>query len=312
MESLGKKLLITGKGRCNITSSLPIEEFIQNVPGNGMFLYSSFNNFTNQDIIELLKKEGLNVKEERGHRVFPTTDNAKDVLNALIKLLKKASVQIKTNAKVEKILVQDGKVTGLQANINGQKQTINADKIILATGGKSYPVTGSTGDGYELAKQLGHTITTIKPSLIPLTAKKEDLELLSYKDITNLLLEEYGAENTAELFKKIVKLLKLPSSVFDNKIGDYYTMLSTDKRFILLEDGKWDLRTRHTSDKIVNVIDEDDEFDMEEATSKNKDEVEDDDEDNYDMDNDDDYDDESDDDLKDLVILDEDELGMDE
>ena len=176
-ESLGKKLLITGKGRCNITSSLPIEEFIQNVPGNGMFLYSSFNNFTNQDIIELLKKEGLNVKEERGHRVFPTTDNAKDVLNALIKLLKKASVQIKTNAKVEKILVQDGKVTGLQANINGQKQTINADKIILATGGKSYPVTGSTGDGYELAKQLGHTITTIKPSLIPLTAKKEDLEL---------------------------------------------------------------------------------------------------------------------------------------
>ena len=90
--------------------------------------------------------------------------------------------------------------------------------------------------------------------------KKEDLELLSYKDITNLLLEEYGAENTAELFKKIVKLLKLPSSVFDNKIGDYYTMLSTDKRFILLEDGKWDLRTRHTSDKIVNVIDEDDEL----------------------------------------------------
>ena len=129
--------------------------------------------------------------------------------------------------------------------------------------------------------------------------KKEDLELLSYKDITNLLLEEYGAENTAELFKKIVKLLELPSSVFDNKIGDYYTMLSTDKRFILLEDGKWDLRTRHTSDKIANVIDEDDELDMEEATSKNKDE-------------DDDYDDESDDDLKDLVILDEDELGMDE
>ena len=177
MESLGKKLLITGKGRCNITSSLPIEEFIQNVPGNGMFLYSSFNNFTNQDIIELLKKEGLHVKEERGRRVFPTTDNAKDVLNALIKLLKKANVQIKTNAKVEKILVQYGKVTGLQANINGQKQTINADKIILATGGKSYPVTGSTGDGYELAKQLGHTITTIKPSLIPLTAKREDLEL---------------------------------------------------------------------------------------------------------------------------------------
>lgn len=177
MESLGKKLLITGKGRCNITSSLPIEEFIQNVPGNGMFLHSCFNNFTNQDIIELLKKEGLNVKEERGHRIFPTTNNAKDVLNVLIKLLRKTNVQVKTNTKVEKILTQDGNVIGLQANINGQKQIIKANKIILATGGKSYPVTGSTGDGYELARQLGHTITTIKPSLIPLTVQKEDLKL---------------------------------------------------------------------------------------------------------------------------------------
>lgn len=142
--------------------------------------------------------------------------------------------------------------------------------------------------------------------------KKEDLELLSYKDITNLLLEEYGTENTAELFKKIVELLDLPSSVFDNKIGDYYTMLSTDKRFILLEDGNWDLRTRHTSDKIVNVVDEDDDLEVDESSSKNKDDL-DDEEDNYDIDSDnDDYDDDSDDDLKDLVILDEDELGMDE
>ena len=177
MESLGKKLLITGKGRCNITSSLPIQEFIQNVPGNGMFLYSSFINFTNQDIIEMLQKEGVKVKEERGHRIFPVTDSSRDVLNALLKELKKADVQIKTNAKVEKILTQDGKVTGVQATINGKKQTINADKVILATGGKSYPVTGSTGDGYEIVKKLGHTITKIKPSLIPLTAKKEDLEL---------------------------------------------------------------------------------------------------------------------------------------
>lgn len=177
MESLGKKLLITGKGRCNITSSLPIQEFIQNVPGNGMFLYSSFNNFTNQDIIEMLQKEGVKVKEERGHRIFPVIDSSRDVLNALLKELKKADVQIKTNAKVEKILTQDGKVTGVQATINGKKQTINADKVILATGGKSYPVTGSTGDGYEIVKKLGHTITKIKPSLIPLTAKKEDLEL---------------------------------------------------------------------------------------------------------------------------------------
>ena len=211
MESLGKKLLITGKGRCNITSSLPIEEFIQNVPGNGMFLYSSFNNFTNQDIIELLKKEGLHVKEERGRRVFPTTDNAKDVLNALIKLLKKANVQIKTNAKVEKILVQDGKVTGLQANINGQKQTINADKIILATGGKSYPTTGSTGDGYEMAKKLGHTITEIKPSLIPIVANEnsaiEKINLESYKNSKELCksLQGLSLKNVKIQFEDIEK-----------------------------------------------------------------------------------------------------------
>lgn len=177
MNSLGKKLLITGKGRCNITSSLLMEEFIQNVPGNGMFLYSSFNQFTNQDIIELLESEGVKVKEERGHRIFPTTDQAKDVLNAFIRQLEKAKVTVKTNAKVNKIIVDQGKAIGVQCLFNDKKETILADKVILATGGKSYPITGSTGDGYKIARELGHTITEIKPSLIPLTASKESLEI---------------------------------------------------------------------------------------------------------------------------------------
>ncbi|MGN1269268.1 MAG: NAD(P)/FAD-dependent oxidoreductase [Clostridia bacterium] len=177
MNSLGKKLLITGKGRCNITSSLPMEKFIENVPGNGMFLYSSFNQFTNQDIINLLEKEGLKAKEERGHRIFPITDNAKDVLNVFIKLLKKANVEIKTNSKVNKILVNENKVVGVQYISDNKEENILADKVILATGGKSYPVTGSTGDGYEIAKQLGHSITKIKPSLIPLTATNKSLEI---------------------------------------------------------------------------------------------------------------------------------------
>mgnify|MGYP000256579957 FL=1 len=177
MDSLGKKLLITGKGRCNITSSLPIEDFIQNVPGNGIFLYSSFNNFTNKDIIKMLEEEGLKVKEERGHRIFPITDSSKDVLNVLVRLLKRSNVKIETNAKVEKILTENEKIVGVQAVIDGKVKTINADKVILATGGMSYPVTGSNGDGYELAKELGHTITKIKPSLIPLTAQRESLEI---------------------------------------------------------------------------------------------------------------------------------------
>lgn len=139
--------------------------------------------------------------------------------------------------------------------------------------------------------------------------KKEDLELLSNKDITNLILEEKGCQNTADLFKKIIKLLDLPETTFDNKIGDYYTSLTTDKRFILLEDGKWDLRSRHTSDKLVKVIEEDDEDEIEDIKEEEEEEIE----DNYDsIENDEDDIDDSEDDLKDLVVLDEDELELEQ
>lgn len=169
MEMLGKKLLITGKGRCNITSSLPIDEFIKNIPGNGMFMFSSFNNFTNEDILSLLKQEGVETKVERGNRVFPVSDSSKDVQKALIHILKKLNVKVITNARVEKILVKEKEVCGVKAVINGKESEIFADKVILASGGKSYPGTGSTGDGYKLAQEVGHTITKIRASLVPLT-----------------------------------------------------------------------------------------------------------------------------------------------
>ena len=170
MEMLGKKLLITGKGRCNITSSLPIDEFIKNIPGNGMFMYSSFNNFTNEDIIKLLEEEGVETKVERGNRVFPVSDRSQDVQKALIRIIKKLNVKIITNSRVKEILVDNEKnVKGVIANINGNDTKISAEKVILATGGKSYPGTGSTGDGYRLAKKLGHTITETRASLVPLT-----------------------------------------------------------------------------------------------------------------------------------------------
>ncbi len=140
--------------------------------------------------------------------------------------------------------------------------------------------------------------------------KKEDLELLSYKDITNLLLEEKGEQNTANLFKKIIKLLELPESVFDQKIGDYYTSLTTDKRFILLDDGKWDLRSRHTSDKIIKIVDEEDDEDLEAIQEEEEEEEEREDFDS--MESDDDIDNSDDEDLKDLVVLDEDELELDQ
>ena len=175
MNMLGKKLLITGKGRCNITSSIPIQDFIKNIPGNGMFMYSSFNNFTNQDILELLKKEGVETKVERGNRIFPVSDRSQDVQKALIRILNKLKVNVILNAKVNDILVnEDKKVYGVKVNINGKDEEIKADKVILATGGKSYPATGSTGDGYILAQRLGHSITKIRPSLVPLTVEKTD------------------------------------------------------------------------------------------------------------------------------------------
>lgn len=183
-KMLGKKLLITGKGRCNITSSIDMDEFIKNVPGNGRFLYSAFQSFTNQDIINLLKENGVKVKEERGNRIFPVSDSAQDVLNALIKELKKNNVQIREDSAVEKIVVKDGIVKGI---VLKNKQEIDADKVILATGGKSYPGTGSTGDGYKMVEKLGHTITKVQGSLVPLEA---DLDIC--KELQGLSLRNVG------------------------------------------------------------------------------------------------------------------------
>ena len=183
MQSLGRKLLISGKGRCNITSSLEMDEFIKNTPGNGMFLYSCFKQFTNSDIIKFLKNEGLEVKEERGNRIFPVTDKSIDVLKCFTKRIKRLKIKIKYEAKVEKILSERGHVVGVIVNGNVMK----ADKVILATGGNSYPLTGSTGDGYKLVKELGHTVTKIRPSLVPLESyNKEtckDLQGLSLKNV---------------------------------------------------------------------------------------------------------------------------------
>lgn len=183
MQSLGRKLLITGKGRCNITSSLDMEEFIKNTPGNGMFLYSCYKQFTNQDMIRFLKEEGLEVKEERGNRIFPVTDKSLDVLKCFTKKIKDLPIKVEYNTTVQEILTENHQVIGVKTINN----VIKADKVILATGGKSYPLTGSTGDGYELARKLGHTITKIKPSLVPLESYDKDicknLQGLSLKNV---------------------------------------------------------------------------------------------------------------------------------
>ena len=183
MRSLGRKLSITGKGRCNITNATDMDNFIKNVPGNGRFLYSAFSQFTNQDTIDFFNEIGVKTKVERGDRVFPVSDSAMEVIDRLKKELDKRKVKIIVNSRVEKILVEDGKVVGVKTADN----IYSCDKVILATGGKSYPTTGSTGDGYKMAEMLGHTVVKPKASLVPIELYEKDivdLQGLSLKNVS--------------------------------------------------------------------------------------------------------------------------------
>ena len=208
MKSLGRKLLITGKGRCNITSSLPIEEFIKNTPGNGKFLYSAYQNFTNKDIIEFLKEEGLEVKEERGNRIFPTTDKSQDVLDCFIKRLRKNKVEIHYNEEVKEILYKENNNEKTVIGVKTNKEEILADKVILATGGKSYPLTGSTGDGYKIVEKLGHEIKDIKPSLVPLEIyEKETCKQLQGLSLKNVSIKIIDEEKNKTIFQEFGEML---------------------------------------------------------------------------------------------------------
>ncbi len=210
MPTIGKKLLITGKGRCNITSSIDIQDFIKNIPGNGMFLYSAFNNFNNKDIIKLLEDNGLKVKEERGNRIFPVTDRSVDVLDTFKRILKKCKVKIINNAEVKEIVVKDKKITGAVYEKEGNTYTINAEKIILATGGKSYPGTGSTGDGYEMVEKLGHTVKPINPSLVPLESKGESLKVcqrLQGLSLKNVAIKIMDTQKNKEIYEDFGEML---------------------------------------------------------------------------------------------------------
>ncbi len=256
MPTLGKKLLITGKGRCNITSSLDMSEFIKNTPTNGRFLYSSFEQYTNQDIIQFLEEQGLKVKEERGNRIFPITDKAQDVLNCFMKKLKQLKVCTILGEKVEKIVVDEEK--NVKAVITN-KQKITADKIILATGGKSYPTTGSTGDGYKIATELGHTITKIKPSLVPLetfdeTKKMQGLSLknvkiqiidktknkMIYEDFGEMLFTHFGVSGPTILsgsahlvnYKNIEELLRTHNIILKIDLKPALSIEKLDARIL--------------------------------------------------------------------------------
>ncbi|VYU13557.1 tricarballylate dehydrogenase [Veillonella atypica] len=182
MNYVGKKMGITGKGRCNITNACDMSDFIKNTPGNGKFLYGAYERFTNEDLLHLLHDAGLETKVERGGRVFPASDSALDVRNTFMKLMKHYGVDVHLEEPVKKLLVDDGVVTGVVTD----RETYHADAVVIATGGKSYPATGSTGDGYILAAQVGHKITDIRPSLVPIVTEEswvKDLMGISLRNV---------------------------------------------------------------------------------------------------------------------------------
>lgn len=191
---VGRKILITGKGRCNVTNNCDSQTFIQNVPVNGRFLYSAINSFDAQSVMDFFENLGLPLKTERGNRVFPQSDRAMDVIDILHSFVTDSGCKI-VNDSAKELITENGEIIGVKTDIN----TYYGDSVIICTGGKSYPLTGSTGDGYMLARQAGHTVTDLKPSLVPLESKNPDCKAMQGLSLKNVSLKIVEAKN-----KKIV------------------------------------------------------------------------------------------------------------
>ncbi|KDN93407.1 NAD(P)/FAD-dependent oxidoreductase [Bacillus velezensis] len=193
-NKLGRKLAISGGGRCNVTNRLPVEEIIKHIPGNGRFLYSAFSEFNNEDIIAFFEKLGIQLKEEDHGRMFPVTDKAQSVVDALLNRLKQLNVTIRTNEKIKEVRYENGRIAGITTN---NDEHINADAVIIAVGGKSVPHTGSTGDGYAWAEAAGHTVTELFPTEVPVTSsepfiKQKTLQGLSLRNAAVSVLNKKG------------------------------------------------------------------------------------------------------------------------
>ena len=202
MKRPGRKMMITGKGRCNITNAADVPEIIRNIHGNGAFLNSSMRAFDNQDVMEFFRQQGVPVKVERGNRVFPVSDKAQDVVDAMVQRLHELGVRIELEMPVADILLQEGRVAGVRTKSGAHYK---ADAVILAVGGASYPGTGSTGDGYEMARKLGHTVVPLRPSLVPLETEEEwvkDVQGLSLRNVRATLLA--GGEKVQEMFGEMM------------------------------------------------------------------------------------------------------------
>lgn len=201
-ERIGKKLFITGKGRCNVTNAKDISEFFDYIPGNPHFLYSSLYTFTNEDTMEFFEKRKIKLKIERGDRVFPESDKSSDIIKGLSKALAENYVETKLNCKVTDVIFHNNKIDKIQIN---NKEYLEGDYYIFATGGVSYPLTGSTGDGHKFAKKLGHKIVKLKPSLVPIEIKEEYIKDLMGLSLKNIML--YVKKDNKVLYKDMGEML---------------------------------------------------------------------------------------------------------
>lgn len=188
-EKLGKKLFITGKGRCNVTNAADFDEFMKNIPKNNKFFYSAFSSFSNEDLIALLNSLGLKTKVERGGRIFPESDKSSDVIKALEKYLHMYKVEIKLNSKALEVRQENGEVSGVLMD-NGH--FIECSSVIICTGGVSYPQTGSTGEGYKIAEKAGHSVTELVPSLVPLVSDDEFIKELQGLSLKNVAIKAFA------------------------------------------------------------------------------------------------------------------------
>ena len=194
-DRMGRKLRITGKGRCNLTNNCDVNTFLQNVPRNPKFLYTALNRLSPADVMELFEELGVPLKTERGRRVFPVSDKAVDIVDALVRECKNLGVRFE-KARINGILTENGKVIG----VADKKEEYPCAAVVVCTGGASYPLTGSDGDGYKLASDMGHTVTEIKPSLVPIVAGGicADCQGLSLKNVGLKIIKNQGGANVYE------------------------------------------------------------------------------------------------------------------
>lgn len=255
-EKVGKKLFITGKGRCNVTNSKDISEFFDFIPGNPHFLYSALYSYTNEDTINFFESQGIRLKSERGGRVFPSSDKSSDIIKGLLKELNNNKVDIRLNSKVTDIIYKNSLIDGVKVNNN---YILVADNYIIATGGVSYPLTGSTGDGLKFSKKVGHNITNLKGSLVPIEINNSWISEIMGLTLRNIGISLYEVDKKKPIYKEqgevlftsygISGPLVLKASRYINEGLKYYIALDLKPALTLDE---LDLRVQKDFKKYIN------------------------------------------------------------